>query len=90
MIHLPSITGSMKASLEELGPPVPATIEQNDRIFMLLEVEIIEHRLGGYIARIPALRAFGEDDSKAEAALALREAIRQYISAFDDEQGVCE
>lgn len=40
----------------------------------------------GYTASIPGINAFGDGDSKEEAALALREALRSYMQVFGNER----
>jgi hypothetical protein len=82
MIFLPPLTGALQIAVEELGLPLPVSVERNGDVCMILEVSFAPAELGGFTACIPGIAAFGEGESKEEAALALREAIRGYIEAF--------
>lgn len=81
---LPTLTGTLQDTVEELGVPLPVSSEST--VYMLLELEFMHGADGGYTARIPGVAAYGEGETKEEAALALREALRSYIDAFGNEQ----
>lgn len=69
------LSGEVQRNIDELGTPTPVLAE-NDRILMLVEPVFTPDALDGYSARIPGIAAFGEGETREEAALALREALR--------------
>lgn len=81
MSLLPALSGEVQRSIDELGMPMPV-VDENHRILMLMEPVFTHDALDGYSARIPGIEAFGEGETKEEAALALCEALRRYIEAF--------
>lgn len=81
---LPMLSGEIQRSIDELGTPMPV-MGEHERILMLVEPVFTYDALHGYSARLPGINAIGDGETKGEAALALREALRNYVRAFDDE-----
>lgn len=82
MIFLPPLTGGLQRAADELGLPLPVSVEGSGKVCMILEVSFALAEFGGFTASIPGIAAIGEGDSTEEAALALREAILRYMEAF--------
>lgn len=78
------LSGEVQKGIDEFGAPMPV-VDENDRVLMLMEPVFTHDARHGYSARLPGIRAFGEGETKDEAALALREALRGYIRAFDED-----
>lgn len=83
---LPSLSGILQELVEEKGVPLPILSERTDTVYMLLDLAFDRDAEGGFIARIPGIAAYGGGETKEEAALALREALRRYVDAFGTEE----
>ena len=73
----PLLTGHLQREIDRRGTPLAAAGEDEKKAYMLLEIEFIpDPQEGTFIACIPTINAFGEGQTKDEAALALTEALR--------------
>ena len=84
MTFLPLLSSSLQETLGRRGVPLPVASTNNPEVYMLMEIRYQSLPDGGYLAQIPAINAYGEGGTREEAALALREALRKYITAFGD------
>ena len=82
MSLLPSLPIDLQKAVEEVGLPLPLSAEDGEHVYLLLECDTTFHRKRGYTASIQGVSAFGEGDTKEEAALALREALRRFMEVF--------
>lgn len=82
MIH---VTDEQRQSIEEHGTPLPIADGLTGDTYILLSVEFISDTdQSGFTARIPGVAAYGEGETRQEASLALCEALRGYLDAFED------
>ena len=85
---LPVLSDELRQAIVEDGTPLAIADDSAAKHYVLLEIELMpDGDLGAFTARVPGIGAYGEGQTKEEAALALMAALRGYMEVFGNEAG---
>jgi hypothetical protein len=76
---LPDVSEEQRHMMRELGLPLPVMDRKATQCFMLLPVDLLPDRLGGFSATIPGIDAIGGGDTVEEAMVALSTVLQTYL-----------
>jgi hypothetical protein len=82
MSVLPQLSDDLREALGTFGIPLPLLDPESQETYALLAVEVANDPLGGFLASIKGIPAFGSGETPEEATLALMAALQKSLDSL--------